>query len=104
VRAGLAVARNRTRIEPELLAEAEVIEGSHDDLATIGKALDGADAVFWCVPPNPRLSDPRGYYLGFSRPFAALAGSSVRRVVFEARNLPGDQGEFRPCLVAVLEL
>jgi uncharacterized protein YbjT (DUF2867 family) len=78
-----AVARDRTRIEPESLAKAEVVEGSIDDPATLGKALDGAEAVFWCIPPNPRLSDVREYYLGFSRPFAAaLAGSSIRRVVF----------------------
>lgn len=78
-----AVARDRTRIEPGLLAKAEVVEGSNDDPATLGKALDGAEAVFWCIPENSRVADVREYYFGFSRPFAAaLAGSSVRRVVF----------------------
>ena len=78
-----AVARDRTRIDPELLARAEVVEGSIDDPATIGKALDEAEAVFWCIPPDTQVSDVMEYFLGFSRPFAAaLAGSSVRRVVF----------------------
>jgi uncharacterized protein YbjT (DUF2867 family) len=77
-----AVARDRTRIDPDISAKAEVVEGSMDDPATLAKALDGAEAVFWCVPPNPRLSNAREYYLGFSRPFVtALAGSSVHRVV-----------------------
>ena len=48
-----AVARDRTRIEPGALAKAEVVEGSIDDPATLGKALDGAEAVFWCIPPAP---------------------------------------------------
>ncbi len=78
-----AVARDRTRIEPGLRARVEVVEGSHDDPATLGRALDGAEAVFWCIPPDPRMSDVREYFLGFSRPLAdALAGSSIRRVIF----------------------
>ncbi len=77
-----AVARDRTRIEPDLSAKADVVEGSHADPVTLGKALDGAEAVFWCIPPDTQMSDPREYYLGFSRPLAdALPGSSVRRVV-----------------------
>jgi uncharacterized protein YbjT (DUF2867 family) len=78
-----AVARDRTRIEPGLRAGAEVVEGSMDDPATLARALDGAEAVFWCIPTGPRMSDVREYYLGFARPFvAALVGSSIRRVVF----------------------
>jgi uncharacterized protein YbjT (DUF2867 family) len=91
-----AVARDRTRIEPGLLARAEVVEGSHDDPATLGRALDGAEAVFWCIPPGPRVPDVREYFLGFSRPLAdALAGSSIRRVVFVSsggRGLAKDAG------------
>ncbi len=78
-----AVARDRARIDPGPASRVEVVEGSIDDAATIGKALEGAEAVFWCIPESFRPADFREYYLGFSRPFAdALAGSSVRRVVF----------------------
>ncbi len=91
-----AVARDRTRIAPELLAKVEVVEGSHEDPATIGKALDGAEAVFWCVPPDFGVANVRDYYLDFTRPFAAaLAGSAVRRVVFVSsggRGWPRDAG------------
>jgi uncharacterized protein YbjT (DUF2867 family) len=77
-----AVVRDRTRIEPDLAARADVVEGSHADPATLARALDGAEAVFWCIPPDNRIPDPRECYLGFSRPLAeALTGSSVRRVV-----------------------
>jgi len=91
-----AIARDRTRIAPELLAKVDVVEGSHEDPATIGKALDGAEAVFWCVPPDFGAANVRDYYLDFTRPFAAaLAGSSVRRVVFVSsggRGWPRDAG------------
>ena len=77
------IARDRSRIEPGLSGPVEVIEGSHGDPDTIAQALDGAEAVFWCVPPDFQAVDVREYYLDFTRPLAALlAGSSVRRVVF----------------------
>jgi uncharacterized protein YbjT (DUF2867 family) len=95
-----AVARDRTRIAPEFSAKAEVIEGSIDDPATLVKALGGAEAVFWCVPPNPHLSDARENYLGFSRPFVtALAGSSVQRVVLVSS---GGRGLAKVGLVAAV--
>ena len=78
-----AVARDRTRIEPGLLAKADVVEGSIDDAAIVDKALNGAEAVFWCIPESSRMADVREYYLGFARPFvAALTSSKIRRVVF----------------------
>ena len=77
------VARNRTRINPALLDQIEVVEGSSDDPATIGPALEGAEAVFWCVPPNTQVADVKEYYRNFTQPFVkAMLGSSVRRVVF----------------------
>ena len=78
-----AVARDRSRIEPGLAEKVEVVEGSLDDPAILGRALDGAEAVYYCIPPDPRASNVLGSYFGFARPFAAaLAGSSVGRVVF----------------------
>ena len=44
------VARDRTRIEPGLLAKADVVEGSIDDAAIVDKALNGAEAVFGAFP------------------------------------------------------
>ena len=77
-----AVARDRSRLDPGVAERVEVVEGSHADPATIARAVDGAEAVFWCVPPDYRAADVRESYLGFTRPFAAtLPGSSVRRVV-----------------------
>lgn len=78
-----AIARDPARIEPGLRERTEVVEGSHADPATIAHALEGAEAIFWCVPPDFRAPDVHDYYLSFTRPLAAaLPGSSVRRVVF----------------------
>ena len=75
------IARDRSRIAPGLLDKVEVVEGSMDDPSAIGKALEGAEAVFWCVPPDGRAYF-KGYYAEFSRPFLdALPGSTARRVV-----------------------
>ena len=77
------VARDRSRLASDLLGQVEVVEGSHGDPATLARALDGAEAIFHCIPPDYRAADVREYYLGFARALAAaLPGSSVGRVVF----------------------
>ena len=76
------VARDPARLPAEVAARAEVVRGSTDDPAALAAALSGAEGVFWCVPQSNEQADLTEYYLGFARPFAAaLAGSSIRRVV-----------------------
>ncbi len=99
-----AVVRDRSRIAPGLSAKVDVVEGSHADPATLARALEGAEAIFWCVPPDTRVSDVREYYLGFSGPLAAaLPGSSVRRVVLVSSGGRGRSKNARP-IGAVHEL
>lgn len=60
----------------------EVIEGSHGDPAVVDQAFDGADAVFWLTPPDPRAESVEAAYAGFARPAAeALRKHGVKRVV-----------------------
>src|SRR5580693_5790900 len=40
------------------------------DPAVVAKAFDGADAVFWLVPPDPRADSVEAAYTGFTRPAA----------------------------------
>ncbi|MFI7388144.1 NAD(P)H-binding protein [Streptomyces sp. NPDC049813] len=72
------VARDAARLDPVVRERAEVIEGSHGDAAVLDKALPGADALFWLVPPNPAAPSTRGHYLSFAR--AAAAAVSRHRV------------------------
>ncbi|QEH34988.1 NAD(P)H azoreductase [Aquisphaera giovannonii] len=80
-----AVARDRGRLEAgHPPGGIEVVEGSHGEPAIARKALDGAEAVFWCVPPDLSAPDAREHYLRYGRALAdalAAPGSTVRRVV-----------------------
>lgn len=76
------IVRDPARLTPRVREEAEVITGSHDDPAVVGRAFTGADAVFWLVPPNPRVADVTDYYLDFTRPAcAAITEAGAPRVV-----------------------
>jgi uncharacterized protein YbjT (DUF2867 family) len=48
------VVRDASRLEDAVRERVETVEGSHDDPAVLDKALPGAEALFWLVPPNPR--------------------------------------------------
>jgi uncharacterized protein YbjT (DUF2867 family) len=81
--AARVIARDPSRLSPQVRARAEVIPGSHGDADTIAKALTGADRLFWLVPPPP-FSYPGGaehYYLDFTRPAAQAAASQGVRIV-----------------------
>lgn len=76
------IARNANRIAPADKERVRVFEGSHSDPDVVARATDGADAVFWLVPPNPKASSPDEAYSGFTRPgLAAMRSQGVRRIV-----------------------
>ncbi|GLY92504.1 NAD(P)H-binding protein [Actinoallomurus iriomotensis] len=70
-RAIRVIARDASRIDRAVREQAEIIEGSHDDPAVLDKALPGADALFWLVPPNPAAPSTMEHYLSFARAGAA---------------------------------
>lgn len=89
------VARDPARLPARVHAHAEVVEGSHGDADTITKALEGADRLFWLVPPAG-LDHPdsaESYYLEFSRPACQEAASRGVRVVGVTSLGHGYQGE-----------
>ncbi len=76
------VARDRSGIPADTRQHVEVIEGSHGDPAVVDKAFDGADAVFWLTPPDPRAESLEAAFVGFTRPAAeAFRKHGVKRVV-----------------------
>jgi uncharacterized protein YbjT (DUF2867 family) len=76
------VARDRSGIPAGTRQHVEVIEGSHGDPAVVDKAFDGADAVFWLTPPDPRAESLEAAFVGFTRPAAeAFRKHGVKRVV-----------------------
>ena len=78
------IARDPSRIPQEIRQHVEVIQGSHGDAANIGKALAGAHALFWLIPPEPlmTLNSVDEAYVSFTKPAAeAIRKCGVKRVV-----------------------
>ncbi|MBB3695254.1 uncharacterized protein YbjT (DUF2867 family) [Sphingomonas sp. BK580] len=75
------MARDASKLDPDVRARFEVVEGSHGDSAVLDRALEGADALFWLVPPNAALTLEQAY-LDFTRPVVEAARKhQVRRIV-----------------------
>ncbi len=76
------IARDPSRLSPEARERVEVVEGSHGDRDVVDRAFDGADSVFWLVPPDPHAESVEAAYVDFSRPASeAIIGLGVGRVV-----------------------
>jgi uncharacterized protein YbjT (DUF2867 family) len=62
------IARDAARLPEEIREQVEVIRGSTDDPATLRLALDGVEALFWCVPAAAlNETNLRGHYERFAR-------------------------------------
>jgi uncharacterized protein YbjT (DUF2867 family) len=90
------VARDPAKLPADLAAGVEIVTGSHGDPAVIDVALEGADSLFWVIPPDPRTSDVFASYVDFTRPAAeAIRRHGVSRVVAVSstgRGYPGPAG------------
>ncbi|NUP27124.1 MAG: NAD(P)H-binding protein [Nocardia sp.] len=76
------IVRDPAKLTESIREQVEVVSGSHCDAATVAKAFDGADAVFWLVPPDPATPSLRQAYSGFTRAAAgALTEHGVGHVV-----------------------
>ncbi|WP_405164638.1 NAD(P)H-binding protein [Nocardia sp. NBC_01499] len=75
------IVRDPERLPAAARGHVEVITGSHGDATVLDRAFDGADAVFWLVPPDSSQT-PHDGWSGFTGPAAkALATHGVRHVV-----------------------
>lgn len=62
--------------------QVEAIEGSHRDFATVHRAFEAAESVFWVVPSDMQASDVMAAYLDFTKPAAeAFNARGVTRAV-----------------------
>jgi uncharacterized protein YbjT (DUF2867 family) len=76
------VVRDPAQLPAGVRKDLDIVAGSHGDAAVVDKALSGADAVFWLVPPDPRAPSVEAAYVGFTRPAAeAFRRHGVGRVV-----------------------
>ena len=76
------IVRDPSRLSATARERVEVVQGSHSDVDVVNKAFEGADTVFWLVPPDPHAKTVEAAYVDFSRPACtALKGQGVKRVV-----------------------
>ncbi|WFE34559.1 NAD(P)H-binding protein [Micromonospora sp. WMMD975] len=76
------VVRDPGKLPADVRERAEVVTGSHQDLATLDRALAGADALFWLMPAAPTASSPYEAYVSASIPGAdAVVRHAVPHVV-----------------------
>lgn len=72
------IVRDPGRLPDGVRARVDVVTGSHGDAEVVDRAFDGADAVFWLVPSNPREASLDSMYSGFTR--AAAKAFTTHRV------------------------
>jgi uncharacterized protein YbjT (DUF2867 family) len=76
------IARDPSRLSSEILDRVEVIEGSHSDSRVVNTAFEGADAVFWLLPPDPGAKSVEAAYVDFTRSACeAFKNHGIDRVV-----------------------
>lgn len=100
------VTRDPSRLSLETRARVEVVQGTHGDIDVVNRAFEGADSVFWLVPPNPRTDSVEAAYLDFTRPACdAFKSKGVKRVVgVSALGRGTDQGRNAGLVTASLAM
>jgi uncharacterized protein YbjT (DUF2867 family) len=83
------IVRDPSRLDPKILDRVEVVQGSHDDINVVTKAFEGAECVFWLVPPNLHLlvKNAKEYYLDFTRPACEVIKSQGVKCVVAVSSL-----------------
>lgn len=77
------IARNPDRVKGLAAKGVKVIRGDHSDATVVKRALDGADSLFWLIPPPYGSHDPIGDYRKFGETAATVASQLPElRVVF----------------------
>jgi uncharacterized protein YbjT (DUF2867 family) len=76
------IVRDPAKLPDRVRGRVEVVAGSHADADVVDRAFEGADAVFWLVPPDDAAASIDEAYVGYTRPAAdAFKRHGVDRVV-----------------------
>ncbi|MER5428337.1 NAD(P)H-binding protein [Streptomyces sp. NPDC002588] len=76
------VVRDPAGLAPAVRDRVEVVQGSHADPAVLKEACQGADRVFWLVPPTPAAESVEGNFAHFTESLCqVIAAQGVERVV-----------------------
>jgi uncharacterized protein YbjT (DUF2867 family) len=76
------IVRDAAKLSDAVRDRVDIVQGSHGDPDVIDRAFDGADAVFWLAPPNPRATSIDATYSGFTQAAArAFVPHGISHVV-----------------------
>lgn len=76
------IVRDPAKLAPEVYGKVDVVQGSTDDENVLSRAFEGAESLFWVVPPLFQTNNDTEYYLQFTRPACrAIKSQRVKRVV-----------------------
>ncbi|MER6784885.1 NAD(P)H-binding protein [Streptomyces sp. NPDC000658] len=76
------IVRDPARLSPRDRERVEVVRGSHADPAVLKEACEGADRIFWLVPPTSGTEDVEGHFRAFTEPLCeVIDAGGVERVV-----------------------
>jgi uncharacterized protein YbjT (DUF2867 family) len=76
------ITRDPSRLSAHVRERVEVVQGSHSDSRVVDRAFEGADSVFWVVPPDFQANNFETRYVDFVKPACeAFKSRGVKRVV-----------------------
>ncbi|MFI7294384.1 NAD(P)H-binding protein [Streptomyces sp. NPDC050121] len=76
------IVRDPGSLAPGVRERVDVVQGSHADPAVLKEACQGADQVFWLVPPTPTAPDAEAHYGAFTdRLCEVIEAQGLERVV-----------------------
>jgi uncharacterized protein YbjT (DUF2867 family) len=76
------IARDPSRLPACVRERVDVVQGSHSDSGVVDRAFEGADSVFWVVPPDFQTNNFETRYVEFVSPACeAFKSRGVKRVV-----------------------
>ncbi len=76
------IVRDPSRLPSQTRERVEVVQGSQGDIDVVNRAFQGADAVFWVLPPDFQSASVEAAYVDFTRPACdAFQSQGVKRVV-----------------------
>ncbi|MDQ2712255.1 MAG: NmrA family NAD(P)-binding protein [Acidobacteriota bacterium] len=102
------IVRDPAKLAPEVHGKVDVVEGSTEDENVLSRAFEGAENLFWVVPPSFQANNDTEYFLQFTRPACcAIKSQGVKRVVAVSglgRGIPIDAGPVTASLVKDAEI
>jgi uncharacterized protein YbjT (DUF2867 family) len=76
------IARYPDKLDSNLAAQVDIVQGSIDDASVLAEALNGIESLFWCIPQSHTQENVLLYYLHFTKVLCtAIKETKLPRIV-----------------------